>query len=286
MAFLRRGQRLFGESLFHELSAKRNNLNAEAKTAEELLLSDQSRLEKESSSDDATITLDALLSEQQDLQKRWNEKKKSLDDRRVLWGTQQQTRTQIHDVEEEIKDKRQSNLPWELLCSFIGDKTGNKFNTFAQELTLKHLLNFANRRLQKLHSRYVLSMPFNDEFDDLVVIDTHMGNERRSVKTLSGGETFIISLSLALGLSDLASRDINIESLFIDEGFGTLDPEVLEETIGVLEQLQAESSKTVGIISHVDSMKDRIYTQIKLEKQQNGFSTIKIYPETTPDTTL
>ena len=74
--------------------------------------------------------------------------------------------------------------------------------------------------------------------------------------------------------------DILIESLFIDEGFGTLDPEVLETTIGTLEQLQAESNKTVGIISHVDSMRERIYTQVQLEKQQNGFSTMKIYPET------
>ena len=82
-------------------------------------------------------------------------------------------------------------------------------------------------------------MSQDGEDDDLVVVDTNMGNERRSVKTLSGGETFIISLSLALGLSDLASRDVLIESLFIDEGFGTLDPEVLETAIGTLEQLQA-----------------------------------------------
>ena len=192
----------------------------------------------------------------------------------------EETQKDIRQIEENIQDQRKANLPWELLCRFIGDKTGNTFNTFAQELTLKHLLNFANRRLQKLHSRYILSMPLDVEDDDLVVVDTNMGNERRSVKTLSGGETFIISLSLALGLSDLASRDVLIESLFIDEGFGTLDPEVLETTIGTLEQLQAESNKTVGIISHVDSMRERIYTQVQLEKQQNGFSTMKIYPET------
>ena len=271
--------KIIAENLFHELSTKRNTLQAAVKTSEELLLSDQHRLKKETSTDDQSVTLQSLLTEQQALTVRWNAKKKLLDEQRVNWRRQEQTREQIREIEEDVKDTRQANLPWELLCRFIGDKTGNTFNTFAQELTLKHLLNFANRRLQKLHSRYILSMPLSDEFDDLVVIDTNMGNERRSVKTLSGGETFIISLSLALGLSDLASRDINIESLFIDEGFGTLDPEVLEETIGVLEQLQAESSKTVGIISHVDSMKDRIYTQIKLEKQQNGFSTIKIYPE-------
>jgi exonuclease SbcC len=106
-----------------------------------------------------------------------------------------------------------------------------------------------------------------------------MGHERRSVKTLSGGETFIISLALALGLSDLASRDIRIDSLFVDEGFGTLDSETLEEAITTLEQLQAEQSKTVGIISHVESLKERIYTQVRLEKQQSGYSVLSIHPK-------
>jgi exonuclease SbcC len=106
-----------------------------------------------------------------------------------------------------------------------------------------------------------------------------MGGERRSVKTLSGGETFIISLALALGLSDLASRDIRIDSLFVDEGFGSLDSDTLEQAITTLEQLQAESNKTVGIISHVESLKDRIYTQIRLEKQNSGYSTMAIFPE-------
>jgi exonuclease SbcC len=82
-----------------------------------------------------------------------------------------------------------------------------------------------------------------------------------------------------LGLSDLASKDIRIESLFIDEGFGTLDPDTLEDAIGTLEQLQSESNKLVGIISHVDSLKDRIYTQLILDKQNNGYSTLTITPK-------
>jgi exonuclease SbcC len=86
----------------------------------------------------------------------------------------------------------------------------------------------------------------------------------------------MVSLALALGLSDLASRDIRIESLFIDEGFGTLDGDTLEDAISTLEQLQSESNKLVGIISHVDSLKERITTQLILERQNNGYSTLKI----------
>jgi exonuclease SbcC len=114
---------------------------------------------------------------------------------------------------------------------------------------------------------------------DIEVEDSFMAYEKRSVKTLSGGETFMVSLALALGLSDLASKDISIESLFIDEGFGTLDPDTLEDAIGTLEQLQSESNKLVGIISHVDSLKDRIYTQLILDKQNNGYSTLTITPK-------
>jgi exonuclease SbcC len=114
---------------------------------------------------------------------------------------------------------------------------------------------------------------------DIEVEDSFMAFERRSVKTLSGGETFMVSLAMALGLSDLASKDIRIESLFIDEGFGTLDPDTLEDAITTLEQLQSESNKLVGIISHVDSLKERIYTQLIIEKQNNGYSKMTITPQ-------
>ena len=270
-------KKLISESLFHELTQRRSALGNEVQMAEKLLAEDIHRLKTESANDDAGITIESMIAEQQGIDLKYKEQSTLLENLKVKNRIDEETRKEIQHIDDTIQEQKKANLPWELLCRFIGDKTGNTFNNFAQELTLKHLLNFANRRLQKLHSRYILSMPLDVEDDDLVVVDTNMGNERRSVKTLSGGETFIISLSLALGLSDLASRDVLIESLFIDEGFGTLDPEVLEVTIGTLEQLQAESNKTVGIISHVDSMRERIYTQVQLEKQQNGFSTMKIY---------
>jgi DNA repair protein SbcC/Rad50 len=107
-----------------------------------------------------------------------------------------------------------------------------------------------------------------------------MGAEKRSVKTLSGGEKFMVSLSLALSMSEMASQQVKIQSLFIDEGISTLDPETLDQVVSTLEQLQTGTQKTIGIISHVEALKDRIMTQVQLEKSSTGFSTMKIVPFT------
>ena len=109
-----------------------------------------------------------------------------------------------------------------------------------------------------------------------MVIDQDMGNQRRAISTLSGGETFMASLALALALSDLAAKNVQIESMFIDEGFGTLDAESLDQTLDTLERLQIESSKIIGIISHVDSVKERIATQIQLVQDGKGYSKMEI----------
>lgn len=175
-------------------------------------------------------------------------------------------------IETELKDAEH----WHILNDLIGDATGNKFNDFAQDLTLAQLLQLANKRLLQLTDRYRIDQPGDEEDDSLVAIDEHMGGQRRSIKTLSGGETFILSLALALALSDLASRNIEINSLFIDEGFGTLDPETLDQTLDTLEVLQAESSKMIGVISHVDSLKERIATQIQLTQNGQGYSTLRV----------
>ena len=176
----------------------------------------------------------------------------------------------------EIEQKEKQTKRWRLLNELIGDSKGKSFNDFAQDLTLSQLLKLANIRLQDLSDRYLIDKPEPEEDDGLVAIDEHMGGQRRSVKTLSGGETFILSLSMALALSDLASKNVEINSLFIDEGFGTLDPETLDQTLDTLEKLQSESSKTIGIISHVDSLKERISTQIKLSRNGQGYSSLKI----------
>ncbi len=174
----------------------------------------------------------------------------------------------------EIADLEQRYKKWRLLAEGLGDREGKKFNQFAQKLTLANLARSANSRLKDLSDRYLLLPPEGDE-ENLWVLDRNF-DERRAVATLSGGETFLVSLALALGLSDMVSKNVRIESLFIDEGFGTLDPDTLEIALGTLEKLQAESNRMIGIISHVEALKERITTQIRLRKQASGFSEMEI----------
>jgi len=183
---------------------------------------------------------------------------------------------ELEGLQGSIAEHEKKIRRWRLLNELIGDSMGKKFNDFAQDLSLGQLIHLANIRLKDLSDRYRIDKPKEDEDDGLVAIDEHMGGQRRSVKTLSGGETFLLSLSMALALSDLASRNVEINSLFIDEGFGTLDPETLDQTLDTLERLQAESSKTIGIISHVDSLKERIATQVQLKRNGQGYSQLEV----------
>ncbi len=167
---------------------------------------------------------------------------------------------------------------WQLLNQYIGDAKGNRFSAFAQELTLIQLLKFANKHLLNFSGRYLLKKKNtkNQTDEDLLVVDTYLGNSERSVLTLSGGESFLASLSLALGLSDLAGGSTKLQSLFIDEGFGSLDSEALDDALNALEKLQNETNRTIGIISHVQALKERISTRIEMIPSSSGYSTIEI----------
>lgn len=177
-------------------------------------------------------------------------------------------------LKKELDILEKENKSWILLNQLIGDAKGKKFSNYAQDLTLIHLLTRANARLESLTDRYFLS--FRSDEDDLIVIDKYQGDTERAVKTLSGGESFLISLALALSLSDFASQKVKLESLFIDEGFGTLDHETLDIAMSTLEKLQHESGKRIGIISHVASLKERINTQIRVKKDAQGYSRIEL----------
>ncbi len=163
---------------------------------------------------------------------------------------------------------------WSKLSSLIGSADGKKFSRFAQGLTLARLTDLANLHLVKLSDRYQILKSEKKDLE-LLIIDGYQADVIRPMATLSGGESFLVSLALALGLSDLASRKVQINSLFIDEGFGTLDSDTLDIAISALENLQAKG-KTVGIISHVEALKERIGTQIQLAKQPGGSSKIKV----------
>lgn len=176
--------------------------------------------------------------------------------------------------ETELAEARTQLVVWKRLREMIGSHDGSKFRRYAQAISLDVLTRHANRHLAKLSDRYVISRD-SQEALNLQIEDLHQASVRRPMASLSGGESFLASLALALGLSDLAGRTVRIDSLFIDEGFGSLDPETLEIAIASLESLR-QDHKTVGVISHVGLLKERISTQISVEKVAGGVSRIRV----------
>jgi exonuclease SbcC len=160
------------------------------------------------------------------------------------------------------------------LAELIGSADGKKFSEFAQGLTLTRLTELANRHLNRLTDRYRITRN-PQEYLDLLVVDHYQADSTRSMNSLSGGESFLVSLALALGLSELAGHKTQIETLFIDEGFGTLDADALEVALTALEILQG-TGKMIGIISHVEALKERVSTQINVRKGVGGISTLRV----------
>ncbi|VUC87883.1 exonuclease SbcC [Raoultella terrigena] len=167
-------------------------------------------------------------------------------------------------LQQEIALAAQQMEDWAWLNSLIGSKEGDKFRKFAQGLTLDNLVWLANHQLNRLHGRYQLQRKASEALE-LEVVDTWQADAVRDTRTLSGGESFLVSLALALALSDLVSHKTRIDSLFLDEGFGTLDSETLDTALDALDALNA-SGKAIGVISHVEAMKERIPVQIKVKK--------------------
>ena len=162
---------------------------------------------------------------------------------------------------------------WEQLSQLIGSADGKKFRNYAQQMTLDVLLGYANRHLHALSRRYRLQR-IADTLA-LLVVDQDMGDEQRSVHSLSGGESFLVSLALALGLASLSSNRVRVESLFIDEGFGSLDADTLRVAMDALDSLQSQGRK-VGVISHVQDMTERIAVKIWVQRTTGGQSRLHI----------
>jgi exonuclease SbcC len=164
---------------------------------------------------------------------------------------------------------------WLTLDALIGDATGKKFRNFAQGLTLDRLLVHANARLADLKPRYSLA---RGEGGDMIieVIDNDMAGQIRGLHNLSGGERFLVSLALALGLAEMSTaRGMRIESLFIDEGFGALDPDSLGQALALLEHLHA-GGRRVGVISHVEELKERIAAKVEVTPTGRGTSELRV----------
>ncbi|WP_457577854.1 SbcC/MukB-like Walker B domain-containing protein [Desulfomarina sp.] len=181
-------------------------------------------------------------------------------------------RERIKEKQSAVEAQKKECNRWEKLHALIGSADGKKYRNFAQGLTFELMVSHANGQLQKMTDRYLLIRDDKQPLE-LNVVDNYQAGEIRSTRNLSGGESFIVSLTLALGLSKMASRKVRVDSLFLDEGFGTLDEEALETALETLSGLQQEN-KLIGIISHVSALKDRISTQINITPVSGGRSSL------------
>ena len=254
-----------------------NQLQARKKSVDEALAS-ATRLRQE-----AFENLENVKTERSDetpLQTLLDEKKKLEDD---LTGWQQkagaaqahvksyrQNQAQLQKLEKDLDAKKAELARWDAMGEFFGVKDGSDFATFVQGLTFKSLLKLANRHLAIIKDRFRLVAKGNLGFE----VEDAEFDHNRGISNLSGGEKFLVSLSLALGIADFASRNVRVESLFMDEGFGTLDDVTLEDVMNCLRSQQREG-KMLGIITHVESVVNSISQKIELEAAQQGHSIIK-----------
>lgn len=219
-------------------------------------------------------TRDVLLAIQQEYQER--SQRNELIAANARMQNHQEAVKQLGDKAEALNLVTQEKDDWTAITDAIG-ADGKTLRKIAQCYTLSFLIAHANQEIRKFNSRYELQQVKHSL--GIRVIDHDRADDIRDTTSLSGGETFIVSLGLALGLSALSSRNISFENLFIDEGFGTLDPDTLATVIDSLAMLQSSQGKKVGVISHTDTMSERITTQIRIIKNGNsGSSHIEIYP--------
>ncbi|MDR3266609.1 MAG: ATP-dependent endonuclease, partial [Tannerella sp.] len=218
-------------------------------------------------------TVEALSLEKQEFVAKNNELLEAIgaDNQKIDNNNKNRERHQTTIEERERQSK--IHLRWKNLSDLIGAADGKKYRNFAQGLTFEYLIQYANCQLQKMSPRYLLTRDRQNPLT-LCMIDNYHSGDIRSAKNLSGGESFLVSLSLALGLSAMASKNVRVDSLFLDEGFGTLDEETLELALTTLSSLNSEG-KLIGIISHIQALKDRINTQIQVIPEGNGRSRIE-----------
>jgi exonuclease SbcC len=219
----------------------------------------------------------------EELQSEFDEKKTKSDEfsqriganKQILKSNADNLKTSGSKLKEKEKQQAICNK-WSILNGLIGSSDGKKYRNFAQALTFEHLIGLSNKQLQKMSDRYILKRtgdatnPF-----ELSVIDKFQNNDERTAQNLSGGEKFIISLSLALGLANMASKNMRIDTMFIDEGFGSLDSDYLDVALNALSNLQSEG-KIIGVISHLTELKERIATHVDVVPSGNGHSKIQI----------
>ncbi|MBL4607621.1 MAG: AAA family ATPase [Pseudomonadales bacterium] len=254
---------LTGQS--QQLLAEESELNSKQCDKKELLKTEREKEITSEPLEDLKKAQVILVDDQRDLQQEVGGIRSKLDDNEHL---KQQQKGRV----DAINSQKRECVRWDLLHKLIGSSDGKKYRNFAQGLTFEMMIRHANRQLQKMTDRYLLIRDIDQPLE-LNVVDNYQAGEIRSTKNLSGGESFIVSLSLALGLSQMASQNVRVDSLFLDEGFGTLDEEALDTALEALSGLQQEG-KLIGVISHVPALKERISTQIQVMPNNGGRSRI------------
>ena len=259
-----------------QVSALRQQLQHSEKAVEQarvLLQEREQRLAEHQALHNGNLEAEQLESTLAALNQQLADSEKHCAELRARQHEDQRRQDANHALAEQITKAYEEWQRWARLNALIGSATGDTFRKIAQAYNLDLLVHHANVQLRQLVRRYRLKR--GGSMLGLLVMDTEMGDELRSVHSLSGGETFLVSLALALGLASMASSTLKIESLFIDEGFGSLDPESLQLAMDTLDGLQAQGRK-VAVISHVQEMHERIPVQIQVKRQGNGLSTLEV----------
>ncbi len=259
-----------------QVSALRQQLQHSEKAVEQakvLLQEREQRLADHQALHNGNLEAEALDSTLAALNQQLAEGEKQVAELRARQSEDQRRQEANHSLALTTAKAYEEWQRWARLEALIGSASGDKFRKIAQAYNLDLLVHHANVQLRQLVRRYRLKR--GGSMLGLLVMDTEMGDELRSVHSLSGGETFLVSLALALGLASMASSTLKIESLFIDEGFGSLDPESLQLAMDALDGLQAQGRK-VAVISHVQEMHERIPVQIQVKRQGNGLSTLEV----------
>ena len=253
-----------------QLADRIQALTDEGKTIKALLRRRNEELEALLNSKPGEETRQLLQQQLQAEETTANSLRESLGAVRQRLKDNDEARQRQQSLSEQIDRHRDEVERWGRLHELIGSSNGKKFRNFAQGLTFELMVSHANQQLQKMTDRYLLVRDREQPLE-LNVIDNYQAGETRSTKNLSGGESFIVSLALALGLSGIASRNVRVDSLFLDEGFGTLDEEALDVALDTLSGLQ-QQGKLIGVISHVAALKERIGTQIIVAPVAGGRS--------------
>ncbi|GAB2865112.1 AAA family ATPase [Pseudoduganella ginsengisoli] len=263
-----------------DVRAEREALQAlEQHAASAATVLQERRLQREQhlAGGDSEYTAETLAQAMQELAMAHRQAADTLAAHRLSIAQDDDKRQRAAAMMDDIEAQEAVEQRWARLADLIGSADGKKFRNYAQQFTLDVLLGYANAHLSHLARRYQLERiphPSNPSLG-LLVRDQDMGGETRSVHSLSGGESFLVSLALALGLASLSSNRVRVESLFIDEGFGSLDGETLRVAMDALDGLQAMGRK-VGVISHVQEMTERISTRILVQPSAGGRSTVSV----------